>query len=215
MNIFLLALGCVVNAQEFSDVKEMMEFNVARWKLRYLISDLRYEILDSTHPVSDIGWWEQMGVHLVPCQGPGFQGQQLSRSVIVFTYLFSVWNPFTPDFLKLNKQGWLLRQLNSVEQTSEIWAASYAFVKTIGPDGRLLAFTLFPRAYAGERIFGSGVPIGGEDMYILGSSGKSMTSTMAARVVAKGYISWKTTTKEIFQDTVRGLDLFWKKGDLI
>ena len=61
---------------------------------------------------------------------------------------------------------------------------------------------LFSRAYAGERIFGSGVPIGGEDMYILGSSGKSMTSTMAARVVAKGYISWKTTTKEIFQDTV-------------
>ena len=40
-------------------------------------------------------------------------------------------------------------------------------------------------------------------MHILGSSGKSMTSTMAARVVAKGYISWKTTTKEIFHDTVQ------------
>ena len=66
------------------------------------------------------------------------------------------------------------------------------------------------RAYAGERIFGSGVPIGGEDMYILGSSGKSMTSTMAARVVAKGYISWKTTTKEIFHDTVRGEDYIYK-----
>ena len=79
------------------------------------------------------------------------------------------------------------------------------------PNGRLLAFTLFSRAYAGERIFGSGVPIGGEDMYILGSSGKSMTSTMAARVVAKGYISWKTTTKEIFQDTVRGLKYFEKR----
>ena len=58
------------------------------------------------------------------------------------------------------------------------------------------------RGYAGERIFGSGVPLSKEDMYILGSSGKSMTSTMAARVVAKGYISWKTTTKEIFHDTV-------------
>jgi len=57
------------------------------------------------------------------------------------------------------------------------------------------------RGYAGERIFGSGVPLSKEDMYILGSSGKSMTSTMAARVVAKGYISWKTTTKEIFHDT--------------
>ena len=67
---------------------------------------------------------------------------------------------------------------------------------------KLTALTLFSRAYAGERIFGSGVPIGGEDMFILGSSGKSMTSTMAARVVAKGYISWKTTTKEIFHDTV-------------
>ena len=69
---------------------------------------------------------------------------------------------------------------------------------------KLSALTLFFRAYAGERIFGSGndSKIGGEDMYILGSSGKSMTSTMAARVVAKGYISWKTTTKEIFHDTV-------------
>ena len=75
-------------------------------------------------------------------------------------------------------------------------------------EDKLLALTLFCRAYAGERIFGSGVPIGGEDMYILGSSGKSMTSTMAARVVAKGYISWKTTTKEIFHDTVRGLNFF-------
>ena len=75
---------------------------------------------------------------------------------------------------------------------------------------QLAALTLFSRAYAGERVFGSGVPIGGEDMYILGSSGKSMTSTMAARVVAKGYISWKTTTKEIFHDTVRGEDYIYK-----
>ena len=66
-----------------------------------------------------------------------------------------------------------------------------------------IGYNLEPnRGYAGERIFGSGVPLSKEDMYILGSSGKSMTSTMAARVVAKGYISWKTTTKEIFHDTV-------------
>jgi len=107
MKLLLLALGCVVHAQEFADVQEMMEHNVARYRM--------------------------VGVDAGAFFGsPG---------------------------------AWL------------------------------------SRAYAGERIFGSGVPVGGEDMYIMGSSGKSMTSTMAARVVAKGYISWKTTTKEIFQDT--------------
>ena len=64
------------------------------------------------------------------------------------------------------------------------------------------------RGWAGERIYGSGVPLGSEDKHIMGSSGKSMTSTMAARVVAKGYISWKTTTKEIFHDTV--CIMIWK-----
>ena len=107
MKFFLLVLGCVVNAQEFNDVKEMMEFNVARWILGfqpqisysdigYWILDIIYQISDSTHPVSDIGWWEQMRVHLVPCQGPGFQGQQLKRFVIVFTYLLSVLRPLHP-----------------------------------------------------------------------------------------------------------------------
>ena len=37
----------------------------------------------------------------------------------------------------------------------------------------------------------------------MGSAGKSMTSTMAARVVAQGHIRWNSTTKEIFQDTVQ------------
>ena len=40
-------------------------------------------------------------------------------------------------------------------------------------------------------------------MYIMGSAGKSMTSTMAARVVAQGHIRWNSTTKEIFHDTVQ------------
>jgi len=107
MKLLLLAWACVVRAQEFSNVQEMMEHNVARYRM--------------------------VGVD------------------------------------------------------------AGAFLGTPG--------AYLSRAYAGERIFGSGVPIGGEDMFILGSSGKSMTSTMAARVVAKGYISWKTTTKEIFHDT--------------
>jgi len=107
MKLLLLALGCVVHAQDFSNVQEMMEYNVARYRM--------------------------VGVN-----AGAFMG--------------------TPGF-------WL------------------------------------SRGYAGERIFGSGVPLGGEDKHIMGSSGKSMTSTMAARVVAKGYISWKTTTKEIFHDT--------------
>jgi len=62
-------------------------------------------------------------------------------------------------------------------------------------------FGWLTRGQAGERIYGSGVPIGKEDMFIMGSAGKSMTSTMAARVVAKGFIQWNTTTKEMFHDT--------------
>ena len=36
MNVFLFILVCVVNAQEFSDVKEMMEYNVKRLQLSIL-----------------------------------------------------------------------------------------------------------------------------------------------------------------------------------
>ena len=36
MNVFLFVLVCVVNAQEFSNVKEMMEYNVERWQLSIL-----------------------------------------------------------------------------------------------------------------------------------------------------------------------------------
>ena len=36
MNVFLFILVCVVNAQEFSNVKEMMEYNVERWQLSIL-----------------------------------------------------------------------------------------------------------------------------------------------------------------------------------
>jgi len=57
------------------------------------------------------------------------------------------------------------------------------------------------RGYSGERVYGEGTPIGDKDMYIMGSAGKSMTSTMAARVVSQGYINWNTTVKEIFHDT--------------
>jgi len=57
------------------------------------------------------------------------------------------------------------------------------------------------RAQSGEKIYGEGNPILETDMFIMGSSGKSMTSTMAARVVAQGYINWNTTTKELFHDT--------------
>jgi len=57
------------------------------------------------------------------------------------------------------------------------------------------------RAYSGERVLGEGTPIGPKDMYIMGSSGKSITATLCARVVAQGYINWNATTKEIFHDT--------------
>merc|ERR1719466_603004 len=67
------------------------------------------------------------------------------------------------------------------------------------------------RGQAGERVYKEGTPIGDEDMFIMGSAGKSMTSTMAARVVAQGYINWNTTTKEIFHDTglFNGHESFW------
>ena len=62
------------------------------------------------------------------------------------------------------------------------------------------------RATAGLRIaqdqgFAPNAPIGDMDKHIMGSSGKSMTSTMAARVVAQGAIRWNTTAQEMFQDT--------------
>merc|ERR1719228_1417935 len=57
------------------------------------------------------------------------------------------------------------------------------------------------RGQAGERVYKEGTPVGDKDMYIMGSAGKSMTSTMAARVVAQGYINWNTTVKELFHDT--------------
>ena len=62
------------------------------------------------------------------------------------------------------------------------------------------------RATAGVRIaqdqgFAPNAPIGDKDKHIMGSSGKSMTSTMAARVVAQGAIRWNTTAQEMFQDT--------------
>ena len=41
------------------------------------------------------------------------------------------------------------------------------------------------RVQAGVRISGDNTPLGPEDAHILGSAGKSMTSTMAARVVAQ------------------------------
>merc|ERR1712179_222011 len=51
------------------------------------------------------------------------------------------------------------------------------------------------RGQAGERVYKEGTPVGDKDMYIMGSAGKSMTSTMAARVVAQGYINWNTTVR--------------------
>jgi len=57
------------------------------------------------------------------------------------------------------------------------------------------------RGQTGERIYKEGTAIGESDAHIMGSSGKSMTSTMAARVVAQGHIRWNTTTKELFHDT--------------
>jgi len=57
------------------------------------------------------------------------------------------------------------------------------------------------RGQAGERVYKEGTPVGDKDMFIMGSAGKSMTSTMAARVVAQGYINWNTTVKEMFHDT--------------
>jgi len=73
------------------------------------------------------------------------------------------------------------------------------------------AGTWMSRGQSGERVYGEGTPIGDKDMFIMGSSGKSMTSTMAARVVAQGYINWNTTTKEIFHDTglINVHESFW------
>jgi len=74
--------------------------------------------------------------------------------------------------------------------------------RMVGADiGLIVGEDFAVRAYSGVRVFNDSTPIGSEDMYIMGSSGKSITSTLCARVVAQGFIRWNSTTKEIFQDT--------------
>ena len=78
MNFFLLVLGCVVNAQEFNDVKEMMEFNVARWKSIYRISKIGHQISDigfySLHVLSQISdGWSRCGCIWCHARGLAFK----------------------------------------------------------------------------------------------------------------------------------------------
>jgi len=67
--------------------------------------------------------------------------------------------------------------------------------------GLIIGGDFVMRATSGVRVFNEETALAPEDMHIMGSSGKSITSTLAARVVSQGFIRWNATTKEIFHDT--------------
>ncbi|HEU5396004.1 MAG TPA: serine hydrolase domain-containing protein [Verrucomicrobiae bacterium] len=52
----------------------------------------------------------------------------------------------------------------------------------------------------GVRKRGTGIPVGLDDLWHLGSDGKIMTSTLMARLVEGGRLRWDTTLAEIFPD---------------
>jgi CubicO group peptidase (beta-lactamase class C family) len=49
----------------------------------------------------------------------------------------------------------------------------------------------------GERAIGTGIPVTKNDLWHLGSIGKSMTATLFARLVDSGYISWETSPTRV------------------
>jgi len=90
-------------------------------------------------------------------------------------------------------------QFENVQEMADCFTERY---RMIGTDlGAFSGSDWIMRAQSGVRVFGDDTKVGDKDMFIMGSTGKSITSTVAARVVAQGYISWNTTAKEMFQDS--------------
>jgi CubicO group peptidase (beta-lactamase class C family) len=61
-------------------------------------------------------------------------------------------------------------------------------------------------AVAGERIAGGGVTVETGDLWHIGSITKSMTATLAARMVENGQIGWDSTLGDVLGPLVPGMD---------
>jgi CubicO group peptidase (beta-lactamase class C family) len=67
----------------------------------------------------------------------------------------------------------------------------------------------------GERKRGTDVPVGLDDQWHLGSDGKAMTSTLIARLVERGQLTWDTTLGDIFPDLAPGMDPAFQKTTIL
>ncbi len=61
-------------------------------------------------------------------------------------------------------------------------------------------------AVAGVRALGRDTPVEVDDLWHIGSLTKSMTATLAARLVVRGRIRWDSTVGEVFGSGLPGLD---------
>ena len=91
----------------------------------------------------------------------------------------------------------LLKILLGVRARTGVPAMSAAFVTSRG---------LVRVAAVGTRKAGTDVPVTLDDLWHLGSCDKAMTSTLVARLVEQGRLSWTTTVAEIFPDLADGFD---------
>ena len=79
--------------------------------------------------------------------------------------------------------------------------------------GRVTADVL-DLAVAGERVIEGGDPALPADLWHVGSLTKSMTATLAARLVAAGQIRWNTTVGEVLGGTIPEIDPAWNETSL-
>jgi CubicO group peptidase (beta-lactamase class C family) len=91
----------------------------------------------------------------------------------------------------------LLKILSDKRASTGIPALSAAIVTSRG---------LVRVAAIGTRKAGMDVPVTLDDLWHIGSCAKIMTSTLVARLVEQGRLSWTTTVAEIFPDLADGFD---------
>lgn len=63
----------------------------------------------------------------------------------------------------------------------------------------------------GERKRGTGIPVGLEDQWHLGSETKAMTAALIARLVENGELRWENTLTELFPELGDTADSGWKQ----
>ncbi len=67
----------------------------------------------------------------------------------------------------------------------------------------------------GVRKRGTDIPVTLDDLWHLGSDGKAMTSTLIARLVERGQLSWDTTLAEVFPEIAPQMNPGFRKVTLL